>query len=472
MKTKKYRSLILVALVFYVLSVMQDAFIEPIAFVFNVPAHNVWQYLAAVYSYAITLLVARFVAQELIHRYLATILKTKIPDLIGTLAAGIVVTIGICVILSTVFGKNISALVATIAGSAALLGFALQGFILALFTGISLNLEKNFKVGDRIKVGETIGDVVQITWRHTVIYTFNREMVYIPNVTLLTTQLTNFDQEDRSCRRCVRIVIDYDVSVETAERILTSAALSAHGVKHDRPPFVVALEMTPNGVQYGVYFFIVSNREGMTADHAVIKSILESMRKAGISVAFVKRGNIDGLAPVQISNRSSDLFYLVQQVKIFQNLSVSQCELISRLLIPRRVPAGAVLVQFGEQRNSIFIVAEGVLTRTAMDQDDKIKEERFISTEFIGRRSLFACLPFSATVSAEVDSLIYEFTQSALQQVLQEDPAILRAFARNLAELGWKGSQSGADAIEPDATKIENLVHQYEGQIKANYTVA
>jgi hypothetical protein len=81
-------------------------------------------------------------------------------------------------------------------------------------------------------------------------------------------------------------------------------------------------------------------------------------------------------------------------------------------------------------------------------------------------------LPFSATVSAEVDSLIYEFTQSALQQVLQEDPAILRAFARNLAELGWKGSQSGADAIEPDATKIENLVHQYEGQIKANYTVA
>jgi hypothetical protein len=450
---------------------MRDSFIEPIAFVLSVPAHEIWQYFAAMCAFAATLLVARLVNQELIHRYLADWLKIKIPELIGTLAAGIVVTVGICFILSFIFGKNISALVATIAGSAALLGFALQGFILALFTGISLNLEKNFKVGDRIKVGETVGDVVQITWRNTVIYTSNRETVYIPNVSLLTTQLTNLDQTDKTWRRCVRVVIDYDVSVETAERVLTSAALSAHGVKHDRPPFVAALEMTPNGVQYGVYFFIVNNRDYMMSDHAVIKSILESMRKAGINVAFVKRGNIDGLPPTQISNRSSDLFYLVQQVKIFQNLSNQQCERISQLLIARRVPANTVLVQFGEKRNSLFIVAEGVLKRSAMGEDDTIKEERFISTEFIGRRSLFACLPLGATVFAEVDSLIFELTRESFQLLLKEDPSLLQSFARNLAMLSWNRAHSDTESTEPEAVIVEHLMNQYQGQIKANYEV-
>ena len=459
----------IVAVILYVLSSLHDGFIGPIAYVLSVSTDTVWQVFAGASAFALTLLAARFVKQEIIHKYLETLLKTKIPELIGAIASGLVVTLGICLILSLIFGKNISALVATIAGSAALLGFALQGFILALFTGISLNLEKNFKVGDRIKVGETVGDVIQVTWRNTVVYTSNRETIYIPNVSLLTTQLTNFDQNDKSLRRCVKVVIDYDVSVETAERILTAAALSALGVKHDRPPFVVAMEMTPNGVQYGVHYFVINNRDVLFTDHAVIKSILESMRKASICVAFVKRGNIDGLPPVQISNRSSDLFYLVQQVRIFKDLSNQQCERLSQVLVARRIPANTVLVQFGARRNSLFIVAEGVLQRSTTDARDNLKQERFISTEFIGQKPLFACLPHGATVFAEVDSLIYELTQDALQQLLSEDPSLAEIFSRNLAILSWARNHPELEGLEPDASVIDNLVNQYHGQIKANY---
>jgi len=468
---KGYRVLVIATAVLYVLSTMTNGFIGPIAYVLNTSSQDVWQYVFAGCAFLFTLLIARVVKQELINDYLAGALKTKIPELIGTIASGLVVTLGICLILSFVFGRNISALVATLAGSAALLGFALQGFILALFTGISLNLEQNFKVGDRIKVGEKTGDVVQITWRNTVIYTADRETIYIPNVSLLTTQLINLDQSDQSWRRCIKLVLDYDVSVETAERILTSAALSAHGVKHASPPLVRALNMTPDGVQYGVYFFIVHHRDFLLSDHAVIKSILESLRKAGIPVALHKQGNIDGLPPIQISNRSSDLFYLVQQVRIFKNLSNQQCERVSQLLIPHRVPAKGVLVQFGQRRHSLFIVAEGVLTRSAADAHDHVTQERFISTEFLGQQALFACLPISATVFAEVDSLIYELSSDALQKLLAEDPSLLELFARNLAMLRSTHNRSNANSVEPDPVNVDNLFNQYIGQIKANYKV-
>ena len=106
-----------------------------------------------------------------------------------------------------------------------------------------------------------------------------------------------------------------------------------------------------------------------------------------------------------------------------------------------------------------------------MGEDDKIKEERFISTEFIGRRSLFACLPYGATVFAEVDSLIFEFTQEALQQLLREDPSLLDSFARNLALLSWNRTHSNGEGAAPDADIIDNLMKQYQGQIKANYEI-
>jgi CRP-like cAMP-binding protein len=266
-------------------------------------------------------------------------------------------------------------------------------------------------------------------------------------------------------------VIDYDVSVETAERILTAAALSAHEVKHARPPFVAALEMTPNGVKYGVYVFILNHRDNTMTDHAVIKSILESMRKAGINVAFVKQGNIDGMLPTKISNHASDLFYLVQQVKIFQNFTQQQCERISQFLIARRISANTVLLQFGENRHSLFIVGEGVLKRATMGEDDKFREERLISTEFFGRRSLFACLPCGATVFAESDSLIFELTREALQTLLREDPSLLNSFARNLAMLSVKRNYFETEGIEPDSDVSEYLVNQYQGQIRANYEV-
>ena len=116
-------------------------------------------------------------------------------------------------------------------------------------------------------------------------------------------------------------------------------------------------------------------------------------------------------------------------------------------------------------------MAEGVLKRSAMGEDDKIREERFISTEFIGRRSLFACLPYGATVFAEVDSLIFELTQESLQLLLKEDPSLLQGFARNLAMLSWNRAHSDTEGIEPEAAIIDHLMNQYQGQIMANYEV-
>ncbi len=465
---QSYKGLVALAIVLFVFSRLTEGFIVPIAYVSGASEALVYQYIIGSCSFVLTLLAARLIKQELIHGYIERSLNTKVPALIGGISTGFVIFFGICAILSLVFDRNISALIATLAGSACLLGFALKDFAVALFAGITLNLEKSYRVGDIIKVGDKQGTVDQITWRNTILASADRTTI-IPNISLLKQVIQNLNKPESISKRSVELLIDYDVSVESVERILYAGALGASGVTHAKPPAVFATRMLPDGVQYEVIFFIANSGDAKRSEHAVIKNILESMRKADIMVAMPKRGSVEGVIRSKISNRSSDLFYLLQQVQVLRDFPREVCMRISELLIARRYPTGARVVQFGESRNSLFIVAEGIVKSSTTDQEDKLLEENFIATEFFGRRSLFGFLPQGASVHTQADTLLYEFNQFALQTLLIEYPELIHSFANNLAHIRWKRSQSNKPGELPRADEIQHLVELYRGQIEANY---
>src|SRR6185436_19156713 len=99
----------------------------------------------------------------------------------------------------------------------------------------------------------------------------------------------------------------------------------AHGVKHVAPPTVFARKLEKDGVLYEVTFTISEYADRKKAEHAVIRSILQCMRDAGIGVSFPKTEMIQTPARVKIANRSLDLFYLVQQVRLFRGLPDDLC---------------------------------------------------------------------------------------------------------------------------------------------------
>ena len=465
-----YRGLVVALVVLIILSNLSEGFIEPIAFVLNTESNKIWEYVAGAAALIFTVLISRFINREFIHGYLERALGTKVPHLIGTITSGVVLFIGGCLILSLVFGRNISTLLAALAGSVALLGFALKDFAVALFAGVILNLEKSFQVGDVVRIGDKQGFVYQITWRNTILHTADR-VITIPNVSIMKQPIQNLSTAANVTRRSVELTIDYDISVDSVERILYAGVLGAVGIKQEKPPNIFARKMTQDGILYEVQYFISNKTNGLKADHAVIKNILESMRRSAITVALPRHGVVEGVALSKISNRSSDLFHLIQQVRLFRNFSDQLCSEIIELLIPHRLSADAQIVQFGEIRNSLFIVAEGRVKRKSLDQDDQFKEEFFVSTEFFGRRSLIACLPQSASVVAETPALIYELHHSALQKLISANPELVEALATNLANIRlMQPTQNYLEDIQ-GAGSLSHLIESYRGQIEANYEI-
>jgi len=214
-----YRGLVIALVVLIILSNLSEGFIEPIAFVLKTETNKIWEYVAGAAALIFTLLISRFINREFIHGYLERSLDTKVPHLIGTITSGVVLFIGGCLILSLVFGRNISTLLAALAGSAALLGFALKDFAVALFAGVILNLEKSFQVGDVVRIGDKQGFVYQITWRNTILHTADR-VITIPNVSIMKQPIQNLSTAANVTRRSVELTIDYDIWVDSVERIL------------------------------------------------------------------------------------------------------------------------------------------------------------------------------------------------------------------------------------------------------------
>jgi len=465
---KGYRFLVVLTIALGFLSLMRDSFIGPIALVTGFPDEIVWQWVVAAFSASLTFLVARIFNQEFIHGYIERAWNVKVPSLIGDICSGVVIFIGGCLILSLVFKQNISALLVTGAGSAALLGFALKDFAVALATGIMLNFEDTFKVGDKVKIGEYVGRVHQITWRNTVLLTDSLEAIYIPNVKISDAVVINLDLPNANTRQLLTFNIDYDVSVESAERILYAATLGAVGVKFASPPYVYARELTDSGVKYEIQYVITDYRDRKAAEHAIIKSILECMRVANITVSS---GSLIE-DRVKIANRSLDLYHLVQQVKLFHHCSKEVWVSIGHELVPRRFKPGEVIVQAGQRNDAVFIIAEGMASRMMLDTNDSLIKQRFIATEFFGRQALFAFMPHAATVTAEADALVYELGKESLQRLLKLHPELVERFALTLAELNLDEERSQSTDGVLKSGEIEHVKNIYIGHLEANYAQA
>lgn len=453
------------------LLLLDDVFTGPLAFISGTPQPLLEQYVAAAFVFVLTLLVSRYIRLELFGKILPRRSGNQVPELVCDLTGLLVLFIGLCVIMSVVFKRDITALVATGGASMMIIGLALRDMLLAAFTGILLNVEKPLKPGDAVRINDKwTGRVDKITWRATYLITGAEETMIIPNLVLANAVIVNMAPPDMRGKRTLEVVIDYDTSVESAERILYAAVLGAAGVTLVGPPTVFARKMERDGVLYLVGFVISSYTDGMKSDHAVVKNILQCMRDAGITVSFPKSEVINSPRRARIADRSLDTLRLVQQCRVFRALPIPVSERIAGVLLERFFVAGATIVNAGERRDSLFIVGEGMIKRTLTDRDgSRLVTERFISTEAFGRRALFGCQPQVAKVVAETAALVYEFERRSLAAMLDEDPALADVFAHSLAQLSWRDSPDSVAGVEPEPAVISRPTNLYRGQIQAAY---
>ena len=147
----------------------------------------------------------------------------------STREALLTVTGYVCYVVAAIVGLSIAGVnfsgLAVIAGALSVgIGFGLQNIVNNFVSGLILLFERPIKRGDWIVAGSTEGYVKKISVRSTIIQTFDRADVIVPNSELISSPVTNMMFNDPRGRLKVSVGVAYGSDTELVRRLLLEIA--------------------------------------------------------------------------------------------------------------------------------------------------------------------------------------------------------------------------------------------------------
>lgn len=143
--------------------------------------------------------------------------RQQIYPLIKDILKVLVWTLGIFTILRMVFNIDVTALVAGLGIGGIAVAFALKDSLENLLASILIMIDKPFLIGDWIKVNGVEGNVEKLGFRNTMIRSFDKTLISLPNKNLLNNNVENFSQ--RGMRRVkFEIGANYGLSEQTLRK--------------------------------------------------------------------------------------------------------------------------------------------------------------------------------------------------------------------------------------------------------------
>ncbi len=155
-----------------------------------------------------------------------------------------------------------------------------------ILAGIVLTYMRPFRVGDRVKIADTLGDVLEKTLLVTRVRTIKNVEVVIPNSAILGNQILNYSAMVRSRGLILHttITIGYDAPWRDVHQALIDAALATDAILPDPRPFVLQTALNDFNVAYEINAYTDRPNEFEFTYARLHSNIQDSFNRAGIEI--------------------------------------------------------------------------------------------------------------------------------------------------------------------------------------------
>lgn len=372
------------------------------------------------------------------------------PKLLSDLIATALFIAAAIIVSQVVFELPGTGLIATSSVLIAVLGFALRNIFGDIFSGIALGIESPYAIGDWIEATEgCAGRVTGISWRATRLVTRDGVTLVVPNSLIAGHRIAVFGPDGAGrYRTALTVVLDAGVPAERARRVLLAAALEAgRDIAHFTPDVVLA-DLNQGLATWLVRFHVPDYAQEMRCRDAVAGAVQRALSRAGLVVAgrevAVRRAPQRAVADPRQA--------LLADIDLLRPFTEAERAALAATLAETPLKAGATVVRRGEQGDSLFLLAEGVLeVRIPRAGGGDITVDRLFPGAVFGEMSLLTGQPRSATVLAATDALAYELRKDDLDPVLRARPALLEGLTAIMAERQARNSAAPAAPDAPSA---------------------
>jgi small-conductance mechanosensitive channel len=401
------------------------------------------------------------------HRYWTKHRNRETPALIRDLLTIAIVLLTLSLGLWWQEGVSFAGLITASGATAIILGIALQTVIQDLFSGLSVNLEGSYAIGDWLTVYSehlhepAYGRVTGITWRSTFLELEDGCRLMVPNHIATSNAVLNHSRPHQPKMLFVEVGISTRMDCESASNILLGEAIKAvhhHGMAKTPAPSVIINHMTSDAIFYHVRFYSDPHIiHPLVARSLMFRHVIGIMQEDALPIpqTYIQITPHGSPPPptleaqVREGLRHADLFQSV--------LDEDQKGFVASRSRVVRFKTGAALMRQGDQASSMFIILEGAAHVTIDVPGEAPREVAVLATgDIVGEMSLMTGAPRSATVSALTMVKALEITKEPIAELLQASPELLQGFsdvlARRQAELHAVAHRSAEKS--PDANSL------------------
>ena len=373
----------------------------------------------------------------LLQRAAATLRPAQAPRLLNDLLRAAIFALALIAILVFVFQQAATGLIATSSVAIAVIGFALRYIIADVFSGIVLNFDHPYRIGDWIEPGPgMLGRVAEITWRTTRLVTRDGTTVVLPNGLVATGRLLNFSAPAPSFRTSLRFWIDARLPIERVKKVLLAGAYIAQRLYPDLRPDVLVQDCGESGVLYVVRFWVPDAGEENTCRDAVVAALVEILQRHGIGFAAPHRTLAFAHEEAPLPSLATPSAHeLIERCDLFGAFTEEERAELSRHLVGERIKQGDAVFRRDAPGGSLYLVAEGALEVRAPAPDGReIVIDRMVAGDLFGEISLLTGEARSASVVALSDALLYQLTKADIEPFLWRRTELFDTLAKLMVE--------------------------------------
>jgi len=374
-----------------------------------------------------------------------------------------------------VFDEPLTTIIAAAGGLGFVLGFAVQGLILDLFSGLAIQMDRPFKVGHFVnchnRFGETlIGRVEETSWRTTRLWTTDRNIVIVPNSYITSTIVTNYSMPEAISRFEIDYILDFSVPSDRAIKIFNAALTESIGSKGplaSPPPKTIFNGINSDGAVYKLRYFLNPVLVTPTkARNTININVMHHLTYAGLTPSYDRQDIFYEKMPSQKSwSNDKDRVHLLSNIALFKGLSHSVLQSIAESFYFKELKAGGVLINQGDDGESLFVLVEGLL-EVSLQIEGKKKHLTFLRPgTFLGEMALLTGEKRSADVISSTASLVGELTKEAIMPLAEKNPEILNKITAIVAKRRLSNIENRSANSKDHDEAIENETKNLMGRV-------
>ncbi|MBC8592165.1 mechanosensitive ion channel [Oscillospiraceae bacterium N12] len=221
----------------------------------------------------------KLAAKMMDKRHLDVSIKTFVKSLVN-----ILLTILLIISVVGALGVETTSFAALLASAGVAIGMALSGNLQNFAGGLVILLFKPYKVGDWIECQNFSGTVREIQIFHTILTTADNKLVYVPNGSLSSGVVTNYNTQET--RRVEWVIgVDYGENYDKVEKVIREVVAADGRILNSPEPFIALSALDASSVNIVIRVWVkTSDYWGVYFD--MNKTIYATFNEKGIGFPF------------------------------------------------------------------------------------------------------------------------------------------------------------------------------------------